>query len=64
MLEMMLFVIAQQLSPQLADDIARQLGLDRIRPGHEKQAVPASSVAAVTRAQSCQRCAQSAAHRR
>lgn len=43
MLEMMLFVIAQQLSPQLADDIARQLGLDRIRPGHEKQAVPASS---------------------
>lgn len=43
MLEMILFVIAQQVSPQLADDIARHLGLDRIRPGHEKQAVPASS---------------------
>lgn len=43
MLEMILFVIAQQVSPELADDIARQFGLDRIRPGYEKQAVPASS---------------------
>lgn len=42
-LDMMLFLVAQQTSPQLADDIARQLGLDRIRPGHEKQSVPASS---------------------
>ncbi|NMF87732.1 GlxA family transcriptional regulator [Aromatoleum petrolei] len=42
-LDMMLCVIAQQLSPRLADDVARQLGLDRIRPGHEKQAVPAKS---------------------
>ncbi|MCC4115811.1 GlxA family transcriptional regulator [Aromatoleum toluclasticum] len=42
-LDMMLCVIAQQVSPQLADNVARQLGLDRIRPGHEKQAVPATS---------------------
>lgn len=43
MMEMILFVIAQQITPQLADDIARHFGLERIRPGHEKQAVPASS---------------------
>ncbi|NMG45846.1 helix-turn-helix domain-containing protein [Aromatoleum toluvorans] len=42
-LDMMLGVIAQQVSPQLADNVARQFGLDRIRPGHEKQAVPATS---------------------
>jgi transcriptional regulator GlxA family with amidase domain len=42
-LDMMLFVIARQTTPQLADAIARQLGLDRIRPGHEKQSVPATS---------------------
>ena len=42
-LDMMLFVIAQQISPELADAIARQHGLDRIRPGHEKQIVPAES---------------------
>lgn len=42
-LDMMLCVIAQQVSPRLADNVARQFGLDRIRPGHEKQVVPASS---------------------
>lgn len=42
-LDMMLFVIAQQISPELADNIARQQGLERIRPGHEKQTVPAES---------------------
>ena len=41
--DMMLFVIAQQISPELANRIAQQQGLDRIRPGHEKQSVPAES---------------------
>lgn len=42
-LDMMLFIVSQQTSPQLADAVARQMGLDRIRPGHEKQSVPSSS---------------------
>lgn len=43
MMDMVLFLIAQQVSPPLAEDIARHFGIDRIRPGREKQAVPASS---------------------
>ncbi|BAL23888.1 GlxA family transcriptional regulator [Azoarcus sp. KH32C] len=43
MMDMILYLVAQQIAPSLADDIARQFGLDRIRPGHEKQAVPATS---------------------
>jgi transcriptional regulator GlxA family with amidase domain len=42
-LDMMLYVVSQQISPQLADAIARALGVERIRPGHEKQNAPGIS---------------------
>ena len=42
-LDMMLYVVSQQVSPQLADAIARALGVERIRPGHEKQSAPGMS---------------------
>lgn len=43
MLDMLLYLVAQQIAPDLADQIARHFGLERIRPPHEKQTVPAAS---------------------
>jgi len=42
-LDMMLYLVSQQISAQLADAIARSIGIERIRPGHEKQSAPGTS---------------------